>query len=191
MKKIYKTFTVIITAVAMSVGIVNSASAANAITNSNGKLYIGGSLGFNKLKPRVLTPGGRVTDDTSTGGKIYVGYDVGIKEFWNIEGFYADLGSAGIDTGTVQGDIDYQILGVNILYKKPFTNRFKGIAKLGYADVSNDANNNINYRQVENGDIFFGLGAEVPLNNHLNVRGEYEYFDKDIKMLSLGLNYHF
>lgn len=195
MKMTYKIVTLMTSIAVLSATILINAQAAETRASSgslgNGRLSIGGALGFSRLDPRVLTPGGRVTDDSSSGGKIYVGYDVGVKEFWHIEGFYADLGSASVDTGTVQGDIDYQLAGVSVLYKKPFTSRFKGIAKLGYADVQNDGSNNIQYRQVESGDIFFGLGAEIPMNTRLNIRGEYEYFDKDIQFLSVGLNYKF
>ncbi len=152
--------------------------------------YIGFSVGQTTLKPRVLVAGGGLDDSSDMGYKFFAGYKYNSK--FAVEGFYADLGSAGIHTLSVpKGNIDYKLYGLSGVFTPQLTKRLNGIVKLGYADVSNSATNGITYRQVKSGAVFAGLGLEYQLNSKLSVRGEYEYFDQDIQMLSIGLSWAF
>jgi OOP family OmpA-OmpF porin len=160
-------------------------------TNSQGAgAYIGASVGQTTLKPRVIVAGGGLDDSSDMGYKIYGGYKYNSK--FAVEGFYTDMGSAGIHTLSVpKGKISYKLYGLSGVYTPQLTKRLNGIVKLGYADVKNSTTTGINYRQVKSGTVFGGLGLEYAINSKLSVRGEYEYFDKDIKMLSIGLNWKF
>jgi len=152
--------------------------------------YFGFSVGQTTLKPRVLVAGGGVDDNSDIGYKLYAGYKYNSK--FAVEGFYADMGSARIHTLSVpKGKVNYKLYGLSGVYTPQLTKRLNGIVKLGYADVSNSVNNGISYRQVKGGDIFGGLGLEYQLNSKVSIRGEYEYFDQDIQMLSIGLNWKF
>ena len=153
------------------------------------KLYIGGNLGISTLEPRVVD--GSVDDDSDTAYKLYAGYNVGTKNHFSIEAFYADMGAAHIKTPTTQGNVDYKLYGAGVVYNKPFNKKLSGFGKLGFAGVDNDAKSSITIRQIESNVIYSGLGVEYSLNIKLSARVEYEYFDKDIQLLSAGLRWSF
>ncbi len=158
------------------------------IAKSRG-IYIGGSVGQSTLKPKVNTVGGRITDNTDMGYKFHAGYKFNQK--LAVEGFYANMGKAGIDTGAAKGDVDYKLTGVSGIFTQRIKNRLKGIAKLGYAKVDNDVSKGISYKQIEDGVVFIGLGLGYNISSRLSVKGEYEYFDKDIQLMSTALSWQF
>ena len=152
--------------------------------------YIGVSVGQATLKPHVVVASSGLDDSSDMGYKIYSGYKYNSK--FSVEGFYADMGSAGIHTVSIpKGKVSYKLYGLSGVYTPQITNRLKGVFKLGYAGVNNSATTGIDYRQVNSGTIFGGLGLDYAINSKLSIRGEYEYFDKDIQLLSIGLNWGF
>lgn len=156
---------------------------------ADSKLYIGGNLGISTLEPRVI--GGSVDDDSDTAFKVYAGYDFGAKKHFSIEAFYADMGAAHVKTPATQGNVDYKLYGAGAIYNQPFNKKLSGFGKVGFAGVNNEANSSITVRQIEDNVIYSGLGLEYSFTEKLNARVEYEYFDKDIQLLSAGLRWNF
>ncbi|MGI9304075.1 MAG: outer membrane beta-barrel protein, partial [Gammaproteobacteria bacterium] len=150
----------------------------------NGDLYVGGGAGLSFLDPQ--TPAGvTVEDETDIGGKIYVGYDFP----WNIsaEVFFALPGTATLSGG---GEVDYNnLIGINGLYSWPTTgNGFSGFAKLGIVRADTDST-----VAESNSDInsFAGLGGRWGFGRGWALRLEYDYFFKDVQMLTFGVSKRF
>jgi len=174
----------------------NSAFAANfsAKKGLNGQsarhFYIGANLGKSTLKPDVKSANSSVYDKSDFAYKLNIGYQ--IKPKIAVEGFYADLGSAGVNSnGTSKGKINYELYGLSGLFKQPFGKRMKGVVKAGYAKVNNSATSGVRYKQLNSGVWFAGLGLEYTISRKLSFVAEYENYDKDIKFLSAGIRWHF
>ncbi len=155
-----------------------------------GRFYVGASLGQSTLKPRVTVSGAGLDDKSDSAYKVFMGYKV--KPRIAVEGIYADLGSAGIHTPSVaNGKVAYKLFGLSGVYSQPFGQRVKGVAKLGYAKVDTSVSEGISFEQLNSGVLFFGAGLEYQVARKLSVRAEYEHFDKDIQLLSLGGKWSF
>ena len=151
--------------------------------------YIGASFGQSTLKPNVNTVGGSVTDSSDMAYKVFAGYKINRK--FAVEGFYAEMGDAEVDTGSKVGDINYRLAGASGLYTHQFKSRFSGFAKVGAAKLGNKSTNGISFKKVKDYSINMGAGLKYDINRRLSLRGEYEIFDKDIKLLSTGLMVNF
>jgi opacity protein-like surface antigen len=155
-----------------------------------GRLYIGASAGQSTLKPKINSGGAGLDDSSDIGYKVNMGYM--IKPYLGVEAFYADLGAAKIHTVSVpKGDVNYKAAGLSGILKKQLGSRFAVFAKGGYAKIENSVTTGISYKQVKGNNVFGGLGAEVSLGRRFSLKGEYEYFDKDIQLLSAGVNVKF
>ncbi len=159
----------------------------NAASTLDRQWYVGGAIGQSKLSPDGHGVWD-VTDDKDIGKKIYAGVDltqsIGVEAFWN------DFGSASIANGAAQDDIKYRAYGANVIYHAPvYLNQLHPFGKLGIAKVDTKSGGTAPVNQLNDYSVFAGLGAEYGINSNLTLRGEYEYFDKDIKQLSMGLNW--
>lgn len=184
--KNYNKSTILTTATLLGLFLLSQPTTAQADT----KFYVGGNIGVSTLDPRVVGSGS-VDDDSDIAFKIYAGYDVGTKKHLSLEAFYADMGAAHIKTPTTQGNVDYKLYGAGAVYNQPFNKKLSGFVKVGFAGVDNDANPNITVRQIEDNVIYSGLGLEYSFTEKFAARVEYEYFDKDIQLLSAGLRWSF
>ena len=147
-----------------------------------GQFYLGGGIGASQLEPEVINLPISVNDKNDLGYKLFLGYD--ILDWLSLEGYASQLGSAGFSNG---GSIDYDLYGGNLVATLPqSTPGLSFLGKLGLADISNSGNG-VNFREVESKEFTAGLGAEYHFSNDFSVRGEYEYFDKDARLLSLSL----
>lgn len=155
-------------------------------SNTSKRLYAGASLMQSQLKPKVLSANGKVTSSSSTGYKVYAGYN--INDIFAIEAGYYDFGKASVDTGSVKGDINYKAIGLQAVAKKKITRKATVIGKIGVSSLQNSSTNKLKVKQVNKNAVNFGLGAEYSINKALSVRAEYEMFDKDFQALSIGIN---
>lgn len=150
--------------------------------------YIGGSLGMSSMDPDGGTTW-KTTDSSDFSKKIYVGTD--ISRQIGLEAFWADFGGAELTSNSGdKGKITYSAVGANLVYNSPL--KFAGIrplGKLGVAKFSNKDSGAVTSKQSNKLTVFGGIGAEFDLTKNLTLRSEYEYFDKDISQLSLGLNW--
>lgn len=169
-----------------------SAGGGLLLPTNTGNLYVGSSMGISTLKPETNNTAWKVDDDNDSSFKIYIGYE--LTKHWSAEAFYADLGNAHLDGSASlilpSGNISYELIGAGLVYKRALKGRINPIIKLGWADVDNKAENNIRYQQNNSSVFFVGAGLEYGLTEHWKLRSEYEYFDKDIQLLSVGLQWN-
>ena len=75
------------------------------------RFYLGVGLGLSKLEPNTAGTIYKVEDDSSEGGKLYLGYD--ISEKFTVEAYYSMLGEAEMSP---TGSVEYEDLGINANY---------------------------------------------------------------------------
>ena len=168
-------------------GIVLSVT-ANPLGKLSDQWYVGGSLGLSDLDP----DGGntwKTKDGKDISKKIYVGTDISRQV--GLEAFWTDFGNAKMKSKTGDtGKVHYKAIGANVVYNSPV--KILGVrplGKLGVAKFSNKDKGSVHSKQNNKLTLFGGVGAEFDLTKNLKVRSEYEYFDKDISNLSVGLNW--
>ncbi len=175
-------------AAAVAATVAGAALVAAPVQAKEGQFYIGVGVGqsFVDPDPETNNTGYKVDDDTDFGGKIFLGYD--LMDFWSIEGFYADLGSAALIHPTkTDGDIDYKAYGLETLLHFPNTKPgFSGFLKLGVGKVKTDSST-IPFEDVEDSQLFGGLGLEYQFESTVSLRGEYQYFDEDAQLVTLNI----
>lgn len=175
--------------------------------NFSNRWYLGAGPQLSWLKPRTSGTGYKVDDDTSSGGQLYLGFDL-FKRL-SIEGYYSDQGAAeiGPDTGGNRpgGDIDYQQYGISAIGYL-FNSRSAGDYSSGYDDegqyrhegwsafgrvglggMKNQADSELNHRRLETTALVLGGGVEYGWANGFAGRAEFTSYDKDSKMLGISV----
>lgn len=184
-KKVLITFSMVslsLSAVSALAGEVKDSSVKKGI-------YIGISVGESTLKPHVKTLNGRVSSNSDTAFKVQLGYK--IKPKIAVEGFYASLGAAEVEAGSLKGDVKYSLVGISGVFTPKLSTKVTGIGKLDVSNVSNSTSRDINYTKIKGTNIFAGVGLQYHFNNKFSIKGEYEYFDKDIQLMTVGLGWDF
>ncbi|HFC93351.1 MAG TPA: OmpA family protein [Leucothrix mucor] len=149
--------------------------------------YIGGAVGKSTLTPKG-SDNWHVTDDQATSKKLYTG--VNITKDAGLEAFWADLGDADLKSNSQSGSVNYKAIGIAGVYK-PMV-KFAGIrplAKLGIAKFTTKDKGEVSSKQLHDISLFMGAGAEYALSDNVNLRAEYERYDKDVAHYNLGLNW--
>jgi outer membrane protein OmpA-like peptidoglycan-associated protein len=149
--------------------------------------YIGGAVGKSTLTPNG-SDNWRVSDDQSISKKLYTG--VNITKDAGLEAFWADLGDADLKSNSQSGSVNYKAIGIAGVYK-PMV-KFAGIrplGKIGVAKFTTKDKGELSSKQLHDISLFLGVGAEYALSDNVNVRAEYERYDKDIEHYNLGLNW--
>jgi len=188
MKKITKTQHYLIPCVIALSSISTTLSAAPNLSSLADHWYVGGSLGQSNMDP----DGGntwRTTSDTDLAKKIYVGTD--ISRQFGLEAFWADFGNAELVSKTNKsGKVNYKAVGANIVYNSPYKIAgLRPLGKLGVAKFNNKDKGDVTSKQNNMLTIFGGVGAEYDLSPNLTLRSEFEYYDKDINQISVGVNW--
>lgn len=172
----------------VALGNISTSVSANPLGKLSDQWYVGGSLGVSHLDPDGGTTW-KTDDNKDISKKVYIGTDVSRQI--GLEAFWADFGEAKMKSNNGEtGKVHYQAVGANVIYNSPY--KFAGVrplGKLGVAKFSNKDTGAVNSKQNNKLAIFGGIGAEFDLTKNLKVRSEYEYFDKDIRNLSIGLNW--
>jgi len=161
-------------------------------TGHKGRIYIGAGLGVTNLEPDPNNQPVSVSEETSAGGQLTLGYDASNR--FSVEGHIADLGEAEISPA---GDIGYTTAGVSgLLY---FLNdevdrgRRQGwnlFGRLGIGALNNQARV-VQFERVNDFHLLAGLGVEYGFGFGLGIRGEFISFDEDAQYGQLGLVYRF
>jgi len=150
--------------------------------------YVGGSLGISGLEPDGHS-NWNVTDGSDMAYKVYAGLD--ISRNVSLEGFWNDFGNAKLSRNASDMDatVSYQGYGGNLIYHIPsYLGELHPIVKLGVAKLNTEGQG-VGVTQQNNFDIMMGVGAEYALGKGFRVRAEYDFFDKDIDQLSIGLSW--
>ncbi len=146
-----------------------------------GQFYIGGGFGMSTLEPKIVNLPLKVDENNDKVFKFVLGYD--LLDWLSVEGFGARMGSASISNGR---DIDYNSYGIGVVANLP--NNVSGVSllgRLGYGQIDNSGN--IAFREVEDHEIYAGIGIEYQFDNDFSLRGEYDYIDKDATMITVNL----
>ena len=151
--------------------------------------YAGVGLGLSRLEPDRNGTIYRVDDKSSSGFKLYVGYDW--SEKISIEGYYSDLGEAKMSPN---GEVSYKDLGASGLYYvyQQEGERHKGLeafVKAGLGWMKNDSD--LRYERVHNSHVMFGLGASYTLDNGFSLRADLDLYDKDSQFFILSVSKRF
>lgn len=151
-------------------------------------LYVGLSVLSSMLEPDTSNSTYRITEDTDTGYKVFLGYD--LRNFFGLEASYSELGEAAL-TGPTTGVIEYNNWNVSGLLYFPFSSTGpRMFVKAGFGDIDVDSNN-IPYTEEEGHQTTAGIGLDWPLRSGYSVRAEYDFFDKDAQSISLGIKKRF
>lgn len=162
-------------------------AAAQAQTQPTSGPYVGGSLSNSRYKGPDI--GGVSTDRSSTGGKVYGGYQ--INPNIAVEAGYADLGKAESAAGSVRGNGIF----VDAVGTVPLGNNFSALGRIGAfngkAKTSGGANDRSTNPKV-------GLGLQYDFNPQTGLRAEWERYrfkpfgiKADADMYSIGINHKF
>jgi len=169
----------------------------------NQRWYLGLGGGASFMTPNVNGTGFVNDEEGDTAYKVYLGWDFARK--WAVEAQFADLGEATVVQGPGQmltppeAAVAYEALGLSVLYhiynsqgNAGYLDRtgFALFGKLGVGmlDTSSD---DVEIEQLEDAHVLLGLGLEYEFESGLAIRAEYEAFDEDAQLASLGLLWRF
>lgn len=199
-------------------GLLALAFCTPSLAQERAGLYVGGNFGFTRsdsgtferdVRNDLLASGFSTADvsadESDTGFKLIVGYQVNPNVA--LEAYYANLGKYSFrvnTTGpTVTGGGDFEItgFGLDVLAMLPFNRSVSGFARVGFFrwDVegrvfaTGPGGSASDSLEDDGSDVKFGLGVQWALSPNLSIRGEFEYynFDDKLMMLSAGVLYRF
>ncbi len=166
-------------------GVLSLGTAKNAVQGAAVDVYDLGN-GF--------TSSTTATGNSSTVGKIQVGYELG-KTF-ALEAGYNYLGKANFTSitnlGSFSGSRDVSLFNLDVVSKLPLNDRFAILARAGvyYWKTQTELPNAITLgttRFNDNGyDFKFGAGVQYDFTSRFAMRGEFERFNGVGKSLSGG-----
>ncbi|HEV7913465.1 MAG TPA: porin family protein [Albitalea sp.] len=164
-----------------------SAAALVALSAQAQGPYVGGSLGTTKYKGPDL--GGLPTDRSSTGGKLYGGYE--FNDNIAVEAGYANVGKARSDAGDVKGDGIF----VDAVGKVPLSQSLSALGRIG----AFNGKAKTSFGNSDRGtDVKYGLGLQYDFNKQTGIRGEWERYrfkafdtKTSADMYSIGVNHRF
>ena len=157
------------------------------------RVYVGAGALVSQLEPDADDdPVLELDEDTSAGGSIALGYDLGGR--FSIEGHVAALGEATFEPA---GEVAYQVGGVSaLLYgladadARALREGFSVFGRLGVGAMRNQADD-VAFERVNDVHLLAGLGVEYGLEMGLALRGEVVAHERDAKYAQLALVYRF
>lgn len=150
--------------------------------------YGGLGAGVSHLSPDTDGTTFRISDSQSSGGKVFVGYD--LSDRWAVEGYYSDLGKV---TLTPAGSIKYRDLGVSGMYhfyrSQPQGRGWSTFVRAGVGSMNNDAD--VPYSRSNSAHLMVGAGVAVPLGTRWALRFDLDFYDRDSKFATVGVMWNF
>lgn len=148
-----------------------------------------------KVAPVGPTP--TSTSNRSEGWKIYGGYQ--FNKYAGVEGGYVNLNDMTATTGTLRTNVVTDAWTMAAVGTLPLTDKFSVIGKLGAAymlatiNAKTGAANTV--RSGDDGyEPYYGVGVSYALLDNLNLRAEWERFDRkdlNIDLLTAGVTVKF
>jgi len=165
--------TTLIAAAAAAGALVASVPAAHAQSQSNNMEVVPGPyIGINAGAARLRGDDrpGVPTDRSSTGGKVYGGYN--FNPYFALEGGFASTGQFDSSLGNLKGSG----LFADAVGRLPFGNGFSGLARLGVLRGKlEDGRTGADLTQTKT-TLKGGLGAEYAITRNHAVRAEWERY---------------
>ncbi|MEE9309565.1 MAG: OmpA family protein [Cocleimonas sp.] len=151
--------------------------------------YVGGSVGKSSMDPGTGGTNWSTKDKNDYSKKLYVGKE--LNESVALEGFWTDLGAAGMKSSSgPTGKIAYKGIGANVTYKIPkaFGN-LQPFAKLGITKLKTTNSGAVTRDQLNKTSMLAGIGADYKISEDLQLRTEFNRYDKDIHDLNVGVKW--
>jgi len=175
-----------ITLVVVCVALLSISGVAQAGQESGP--YIGGSLGWANID---VSSNDYNFDDDDLGFKIFGGWNFGVIPLLDlaVEGSYVDFGKA-TSSQIIGADLDttgWDLFGLAALNLGP-VGLFAKVGQIWW-----DSSSNLIQLDDSGNDMAYGVGLRFQIGS-LAIRGEYEYFDLDVRdldMLSAGVSWTF
>lgn len=157
---------------------------------------VGVGIGESKLDDFCEGAGGISCDDTDTGTKIFVGYD--LNENFRVEGFRVDFGEVEASNGGLFVEAEADGFGVAAMPMLPASEHVDLFGKIGLlrwdAKSRTNAFGPTETFSDDGTDPFFGFGIRGQLGEQFAIRGEWEQYDldgDDVRLLSVGVELRF
>lgn len=133
--------------------------------------------GFTVGQSKADSPMGYVsTDDTDTGGSIFIGYQY--TKNWGVEAFYANMGKQVVQRAAVIGTGDSDAYGINVVGTAPLNESFSLYGKLGYArtqtQFSSTANTIIG---LDRSGVTGGVGGVFSIDKKVGIRFGWDTYE--------------
>jgi len=139
--------------------------------------------GYAGLSIGKMTGDADVVEFKDTTLKLFIGHQ--INDLIAIEGHYAKMDD------TQRGiNLETSTLGISAVITPIKNNKISPFVKVGFNKLSADSSTHILPDDSDSG-VSFGVGVQIKLANTISIRGEYEKFDSDIDMFSVGGVYTF
>ncbi|HEX5041918.1 MAG TPA: outer membrane beta-barrel protein [Candidatus Polarisedimenticolaceae bacterium] len=167
-----------------------------------GEFYVGGALGQASTDvPGATSGSGLTVDDSSTGYKVFGGYDV--AKYFAVEGAYVDGGSVKMnDSSSFSSSIETSGFAFRAMGVLPLREKLHLFADLGMYKWNADATVSDGFTTASGSDdgtdpvYGIGMGWQVMPKGHLRVEIERydvsaEGADLNTDMISVGFAYNF
>lgn len=155
--------------------------------------YAGLGVGQSRYRDFAATSANTRTE----GWKVYGGYQ--FNKYFALEGGYVNLNDMTARTGTVTTNIDTDAWTLGAVLSYPVTDKISVMGKVGaaymLADVNMKAGAALTVRTGDDGyEPNYGLGVSYKVFDNLDLRAEWERFDRsnmNIDLVSAGLQMKF
>jgi OOP family OmpA-OmpF porin len=152
-------------------------SAACGLASAQG--YAGALVGLAKISTDC--PIGYSCDDSSTGMKVYGGYEVAPNIA--VEVGYTNFGKSKVTVGGGSGEFKSTALSVVGAFRFPIAAEFTGVARLGLASVSGKSSGTALAKSETKSSIklYTGLGLEYDIAKDIKLVGAFDLTNTDFE----------
>jgi outer membrane protein OmpA-like peptidoglycan-associated protein len=158
--------------------------------------YLGAGVGVSQLEPDASGTNYRVTEENDSAWKIFVGVD--FSKHWTAELLYSDLGQSELTNQSIpsqKGTVDYSLFALTSQFyfnqktDSGFRHGWQPYLRAGVASLTADKNNfiNVDVRQDNDVQIYFGGGVEYSWDSRWAVRAEIDVYDTDASYAGISL----
>lgn len=150
--------------------------------------YLGGAVGYFRIDGDDFIAPGDKLHDNRIAYKGYGGWNY--NSIFALEASYVDFGNSKDGNRHIDANGYTAALVVSI----PMLKNFSPYAKVGDLIWDADTRSGGVHNSQDDDDLFYGVGVRFALNEHVDLRAEYERYkldETDIDMPSLNLQYNF
>jgi outer membrane protein OmpA-like peptidoglycan-associated protein len=158
--------------------------------------YIGAGVGVSQLEPDASGTNYRVTEENDSAWKIFAGVD--FSKHWTGELLYSDLGESELTNQSIPsqvGTVSYSLFALTSQFyfnqktDPGFRHGWQPYLRAGVASLTADKNNfiNVDVRQENDVQIYFGGGVEYSWDNRWALRAVIDVYDTDASYAGISL----
>ena len=158
--------------------------------------YIGAGVGVSQLEPDASGTNYRVTEENDSAWKIFAGVD--LSKHWTGEVLYSDLGESELTNQSIPsqvGTVDYSLFAVTSQFyfnqktDPGFRHGWQPYLRAGVARLTTEQNDfiNVDVRQENDVQIYFGGGVEYSWDNRWALRAAVDVYDSDAAYAGISL----